>query len=199
MLTLVGPRGIGKSRLLELVADEATSRLHRHVVFVESELLRSDMDPAAALASACDLTLEAGGVLETVTEFLADREAFVILDDVEHSKAEIRRLCSHLCERAPGVSIVAAAHTPLGIAAERTIVVPALDDEAAFQLLSFYGGGDGAVRRGILRHLGGNPASIEAAAEWIARLGVAAVMNRLETLSGVCADPRELAALFTCN
>jgi predicted ATPase len=199
MLTLVGPPGIGKSRLLALVADEAASRLHRPVIFVESELLRADMDPATALASACDLALDARGVLDTVTDFLADREAVVILDDVEHSRAEIRSLCSHLIAHAAGVSIVVAAHRPFGIPAERTIVVPPLDDEAALELLSSCGGGDGASGREILRYLGGNPASIRAAAEWIARLGVAVVMNRLATLSGVCTDPAKLAALVSSN
>jgi diguanylate cyclase (GGDEF)-like protein len=197
MLTLVGPRGIGKSRLLTLVADEATSRLHRPVIFVESELLRSGMDPATALASACDLSLGAGGVLEAVTDFLADREAIVILDDVGHSKAEIRSLCTHLCADGSGVSIVAAANAPLGIAVERMIVVAPLGDEAALQLLSFCAAGVGSAGRAIIRHLGGNPASIEAAADLITRLGVDVVMNRLATLGGVYTDPADLAALFS--
>ncbi len=197
MLTLVGPRGIGKSRLLTLVADQAASRFHRPVVYVESELLRSDMDPATALASACDLTLEAGGVLDTVTEFLADREAIVILDDVEAARAEIGLLCSHLCARTSGVSIVVAAHSPVGIPGERTIVVPPLDDEAAFQMLAFHSGVDPAAARSILRNLGGNPGSIEAAAAWIVQLGADAVIDRLKTVTAVLSDPAQVAPLFT--
>ena len=199
MLTIVGPPGIGKSRLLLLLADQAMNRLHRSVVFVESDLLRADMDPAMALASACDLTIEPGGALDAVTDFLADREAIVILDDVERARVAIRSICGHLCARTSGVSIVAAAGAPLGIAAERTIVVPPFDDEAALQLLLFHCGGDAAVGRAIVRHLGGNPATIEAAAEWIGRLGISVVMNRLATLGGVYTDPAELAAILSAE
>lgn len=199
MLTIVGPRGIGKSRLLMLVADQATNRLHRSVVFVESELLRADMDPATTIASACDLTIEPGRALDAVTDFLADREAIVILDDVERARTEIRSICSHLCARTSGVSIIAAADAPLGVAEERTIVVPPLDDEAALQLLAFHGGDDGAAGRGIVRHLGGNPALIEAAAEWIGRLGIEAVMNRLATVGGVFTDLAEVSAILSAK
>ncbi len=197
MLTIVGAPGVGKSRLLMLVAEQAANRLHRPVVFVESELLRADIDPAIALASACDLSIDPGGALDAVTDFLADRQAIVILDDVQHARTEIRALCSHLCERTSSVSIVAAADAPLRIAAERTIVVPPLDDEAALALLAFHGGGDAAAGRALIRHLGGNPASIEAAAEWIVRLGMTTVMDRLAALGGVYTDPAELTAIFS--
>ncbi len=199
MLTLVGPPGIGKSRLLALVADEATSRLHRPVVFVESELLRAEVDPVTALASACDLTLDAHSVLETVTDALDEREAIVILDDIDPSRDDIRDLCSHLSASAPAASIVAAAPTPLGIAAERIIVVPPLGDEAALQLLSFYGVEVGKVSREIVRQLGGNPACITAAAGWIAQLGVEAVIGRFTTQGGLYTDPHELTMLFASN
>ncbi len=51
----------------------------------------------------------------------------------------------------------------------------------------------------IVRHLGGNPATIEAAAEWIGRLGISVVMNRLATLGGVYTDPAELAAILSAE
>ena len=202
MLTIVGPRGIGKSRLLTLIANQAMNRLHRSVVFVESELLRADMDPATALASACDLTIEPGGALDAVTDFLADREAIVILDDVEPARAQIRSICSHLCARTSSVSIVAAADAPLGIPGERTIVVPPLDDDASLALLTVHWGGnlaaaDTAAARGIVRHLGGNPATIETAGEWIHRVGIDAVHNRLAALGGVYTNPAELTALLS--
>ena len=196
MLTLVGPSGIGKSRLLALVADEATSRLHRPVVFVESELLRAEVDPVVALATASDLTLDTRSVLETVTDALDEREAIVILDDIDPSRNDIRELCSHLSISAPRVSIVAAAQAPLGITSERTMVVPPLGDEAALQLLAFHGVGAGTISRQIVRQLGGNPASITAAAGWIAQLGVDAVTSRLWTRGGLYTDPRDLSVLF---
>jgi diguanylate cyclase (GGDEF)-like protein len=199
MLTLVGPTGIGKSRLLALLADEAASRLRRPVVFVEPELLRAEMDPATAVASACDLSLDAGGVLDTLTDFLADREAVVILDDVEGARADIKSLCEHLIAHASGVSIIAAARMQLGIASERTIVVPPLNDDAALELLASCGGGDDAASRRIVRLLGGNPASIQAAGEWIARRGATEVLERLATLDGACPDPAELGALFAAS
>jgi diguanylate cyclase (GGDEF)-like protein len=199
MLTLVGPPGIGKSRLLALVADEATTRLHRPVVFVEPELLRVEVDPVIALASACELTLDTRSVLETVTDALDDREAIVLLDDIDPSRTDIRDLCSHLCASAPRASIVAAAQTPMGIPTERTIVVPPLGDEAALQLLSFHGADAGMVGREIVRQLGGNPASIAATAGWIAELGIAAVARRFAAHAGALSDPEQLAALFAAN
>jgi diguanylate cyclase (GGDEF)-like protein len=199
VLTLVGPCGIGKSRLLTLVADEVTTRLRRSVVFVEPELLRAGMDPATALASACDLSVDTDRVLDTVTDFLGDRDCVVILDDVEPAGAELRTLCTHLIAHTSGVSIIAAARTPFGFAGERAIVVPPLDDDAALELLSFCGGGADAPSRRIVRLLGGNPASIQLAAEWIGRLGAAQVLDQLVALDGTSIDPAALAALFPAS
>jgi hypothetical protein len=196
MITLVGPRGIGKSRLLSLLADAVASRLHRPVIFLEPELLRAGMDPATVLASACELTLEAGGALDTVTDFLADRDAVLVLDDVDRTQTDLRALCNHLITRATGIAIVAAADAQIGIAHERSIVVAPLDDDASLELLTLRSGADGAASRAAVPYLGGNPAMIEAAAEAIRHAGISDVLRLLVERGGVCADAAEISALL---
>jgi hypothetical protein len=80
---------------------------------------------------------------------------------------------------------------------ERAIVVPPLGDEAALELLAFAGVTAGAASREIVRQLGGNPASVIAAAALIRTHGPEAVRRVLHARGSVSNDPAQLAALFT--
>ncbi|GAC1523426.1 MAG: hypothetical protein NVS2B3_19120 [Vulcanimicrobiaceae bacterium] len=185
LLTLVGPDGIGKSRLLALVGDAATRDLNRRVVFVEAEVLRAGTDPAAALASAFDLSVDPGDELDAVALYLQERGAILILDRGDGSAEDLRLLCERLVARTSEVSIVAAGRAPLGARGERSIVVASLDDQAAADYLAFLCGGDPNACGRIVPFLGGNPVAIRLAADEIARSGLVPLLRRL-VATGAC-------------
>jgi diguanylate cyclase (GGDEF)-like protein len=178
-LTLVGPPGIGKSRLLQLVADAAKRQFER-VILVAAERLRSGTHPAAAIASLLDLAVGPAGLLDSVTEALADQETLLLLDGGEDAASDTRTFCDHLLRNTPDVSLIAVAPAPLGLAGERAIVVPPLDDEAALTLLNRRGGNGTEEMRRVIRLLGGNPATIEETGGRIARFGLEATLAYLE-------------------
>jgi len=169
LLTIVGPPGIGKSRLLTLLARDAPSEFER-VVRVDSQRLASGGGPAAAVASVLDLEIGPSGMLDCVTGALAERPALVLFDGIADPADDVRAFCEHLLRCAPDVSIALTAAAPLRIAGERAIVVPPLDDEAALALFLAHGGDDSEGARRALRQLGGNPAAIK---ELAARPGAA--------------------------
>lgn len=164
VLTLVGSSGIGKSRLLGVLHAEVARRHDRAVVYVEPELLRSGPDPAHAIASAFDLTIETGDARGALIAFLDERDALFIVDHGDEPDEKTRALCEEITARTSGVTIVGAARGPLGITGERTIVVPPLDYEAAVELFTFLCGADGESSRDVIRAVGGNPAAIESLA-----------------------------------
>jgi diguanylate cyclase (GGDEF)-like protein len=183
VLTLVGPSGIGKSRLLELVAHSAKRQFER-VVHVEPEWLRGGADPAAAIAAVLDLAIGNAGLLAGVTDALSEHETLILLDGVEDPGTNVRAFCEHLTRYTADVSVIAAAQAPLGIAGERAIVVPPLDDEAALALLNRNGGDGTELMRRVVRYLHGNPAAIADTGGRVARFGADATLAWLEATTG---------------
>jgi len=188
LLTLVGPAGIGKSRLLKLLAREASTQFER-IVRVDSPRLSAGAGPAAAVASVLDLEIGPSGILDCVTAALAERPALVLLDGIAEPDEGVRAFCEHLLRYTSDVSIALVAAAPLRVAGERAIVVPPLDDEAALALFKTHGGDDSARMRRALRHLGGNPAAIEEAGRSVARFGAEVALALLAARPGADAVP----------
>ncbi|GAC1540516.1 MAG: hypothetical protein NVS3B16_02740 [Vulcanimicrobiaceae bacterium] len=199
MLTLVGPAGIGKSRVRALLGAAAPRRLARRVVFVETAILRAGTDPAAALASAFDLPVDTGDSLEAVTNYLDERDALLILDHGDETGDDVRQLCEHLIARTANVSIVAAGRTPLGVAGERSIVVAPLDDDAAVDYLAFLCAGDRSACGRIVPFLGGHPVAIRLAADHIARAGHVPLLQRLLATGTRCASAADFEAFLRAD
>lgn len=120
-ITLVGPGGIGKSRLALEVAHE------RSAVWVEvpNGPIRSEISAAVGAR-------EAG-----LGQVLADRGPMVlVVDEAEHAVDAVRDLLEELLAVAPGLRVVATSRRPLGAAVERVVELPPLDVGAAVQLLT---------------------------------------------------------------
>jgi diguanylate cyclase (GGDEF)-like protein len=179
LLTLVGPAGIGKSRLLALVANWAQHQFER-VVFVGAERIAAGAAPAAAIAAVLDLEVGPTGVLASVVQALAERDTLLLFDGVDESADSVRAFCEHVLKHAPDVSIAATSTAPLHIWGERTIVVPPLDDESALALLNFHGGDGSDAMRRIVRAAGGNPGALVEAGKRIAELGPGPALAELE-------------------
>jgi predicted ATPase len=114
LVTVVGPGGVGKTR----VALEVGGRDEAPVV-----LLAPVTDPATlphALAAALGLAVSRGDVLAACLALLGDRPGLLVVDNCEHLLAGARDLVEALLAACPRLSVLATSREPLGLAAEYT-------------------------------------------------------------------------------
>lgn len=115
LVTLVGPGGVGKTRVALEVArssDDATVLMLAPVT-----------DPAAiphALASALDLEVVQGDVLTSCIAVLGDRPGLLVIDNCEHLLDGVRETVGQILWSCPRLSVLATSREPLGLAAEFT-------------------------------------------------------------------------------
>ena len=126
LLTLTGPGGTGKTRLsLQLAADVLEEFAHG-VFFVQ---LASISDPAlvpSAIARAVGVQESAGRpVLDTLAEYLRDKQLLLILDNFEQVMAAAT-LVGELLARCGGLKILVTSRAVLRIYGEHDYAVPPL-------------------------------------------------------------------------
>jgi predicted ATPase len=179
VVTLVGPGGVGKTRLLvELGHRLRAERENRPVVMGE---LAPAVDESALDVVAAALGIDARpgvAAVDRVTAVLGDTEAVMLLDNCEQVLEPVAALVDGLVARCPRVTVVATSRERLRVQGERVCVVPPLDargsDSTAVQLFLERAravtpdmeptGGDLDVIADIVGRLDGLPLAIELAA-----------------------------------
>ncbi|MFO1283038.1 MAG: tetratricopeptide repeat protein [Burkholderiales bacterium] len=204
LLTLLGPGGIGKTRIALHVAAEVMDDHPDGVWFVDLAPLTEAQLVPQALASVLGVTEEAGRpVLEAVVKHLKDRRALVVLDNCEHVLHACAELASHLLRSAGRVRVLAASRELLHVGGETNYPVPALSVPDATRALTpdalpHYESTRLFVERAtavlpafrvternvaaiadICRRLDGIPLAIELAAARVRALSVEAIASRL--------------------
>ena len=122
MVTLMGPGGVGKSRLVL----ETAARLDAPVAFVPLASLHEPTLLAATIGAA--LGVEHGPTrthLESLVEHLAARHLVLVLDNMEQIAAAAADVAT-LLGSCPDLRVVATSRVPLRIAGETCFVVPPL-------------------------------------------------------------------------
>ena len=89
-----------------------------------------------AIAQALDLRDQPGeSALETLSEYLRDKEVLLVLDNFEQVLAAAPAVASLLAE-APGLKLLATSRTPLHLSGERAYRVPQLALDEAVELFA---------------------------------------------------------------
>jgi predicted ATPase/DNA-binding CsgD family transcriptional regulator len=205
LVTVLGPGGMGKTRLAAVVAAE----LDVPGAFVDLVPVRDGLVLRAA-ATAFGVTERPPQSLEQVlVEQLQQLgPSLLILDNCEHLVDETAVLVEHLLRSCPEVTILATSRERLGVPAETTVLLPPLDaatelflDRARAVDPTFTALPDELAD--ICARLDGMPLAIELAAARIGSLGAeglrAALDDRLRLLAGgrgVDVRHRSLAAVI---
>ncbi len=118
LITLVGPGGIGKTRLALEAARMAAPHFRSGVRAADLTAVSSDDGLFAVVAEALGVELESSGdAVASISRALESRELLLLLDNVEHVGA-VPGLVSDLLRVAPGLRVLATSRSVLDLAAE---------------------------------------------------------------------------------
>jgi predicted ATPase/DNA-binding CsgD family transcriptional regulator len=118
LLTIVGPGGVGKTRLVRHIAASLASEFADGTYFIGLEHLRVPELVAPAIADALGLSKVADqSALADLTRYLRDRQSLLILDNMEQV-IEASIVLTHLREACPGIRFLVTSREALRLTAE---------------------------------------------------------------------------------
>ena len=195
LLTLVGPGGVGKTRLALEAAGRRIERYPHGVHFVPLVSVPAPELLAPAVAEAVHFPLSGFSAQEQLLDYLSERSTLLVLDNFEHL-VEGSALLGELIERAPGVELLTTSRERLNVQSEWVY-----DVEGLGLTESINGGGAlrlfveraAQARPGfvldenerlqalrICRLVAGMPLGIELAAAWVSMLSCAEIADEIE-------------------
>jgi predicted ATPase/DNA-binding SARP family transcriptional activator len=120
LVTVVGPGGVGKTRVAIQVASNIADRFKDGVRFVDLGVVDDPSDVAAAVSAAVGIRDRPGAAaLDTIVDVLRDHTQLLVLDNCEHVLAAAAEVAAHVVVTCRGVRILATSRAPLAVAAER--------------------------------------------------------------------------------
>lgn len=127
LLTLLGPGGTGKTRLMLQVAEEVIENYSDGVWLVElAPLTDPDLIPERA-ASTLNIQEQPGRpMLDTLTDYLRRKELLLLLDNVEHLVRASAEFAEHVLAQCPKLTVLVTGREALFIDGETTIQIPSL-------------------------------------------------------------------------
>ncbi|MFE0425773.1 ATP-binding protein [Streptomyces sp. NPDC058953] len=127
IVTLVGPGGVGKSRLALRAAHQVAEGFPDGVAWAELSPLYGDRLLLATVSDACDLADHTPRMpVDALCEWLTQKRLLLVLDSCEHLVGPCRVLIGDLLTAVPGLTVLATSRQPLGLDDERLIDVEPL-------------------------------------------------------------------------
>jgi predicted ATPase/DNA-binding CsgD family transcriptional regulator len=193
LLTLVGPGGVGKTRLALRIARGVAESFPDGVWFVPLGELAPGSAVAPAVLRALDHRDDAPDAASALEDRLTDRRLLLVLDNCEHVAEEAVALVARLLRAAEGLTVLATSRHVLGTEGERVRVVPPLAlgaDEGRSEAAELFrarataagtdldGVADADVDL-VCRHLDGVPLALELAAVRLRSVPLAELVRHL--------------------
>ena len=127
LLTLLGPGGVGKTRLALRVAAGQVDKFADGVWLVDLAALRDPLLLPQSVGAVLGIREQTGKpVVQTLTLALEARRLLLVLDTCEHMVVACADLAAALLSRCPYIHILATSREPLNVAGEITWSVPPL-------------------------------------------------------------------------
>ncbi|WP_460252863.1 adenylate/guanylate cyclase domain-containing protein [Acidiphilium sp. MT5] len=127
LVTVLGPGGIGKTRLALQSAAEALENYADGVWLVELAGVSQGEQVASSAAAALNIALNgSGNAAEQFASALRGAAMLIILDNCEHLIEAAAALADAVLRRNPGVTILATSRSPLGLPGEQSFALPTL-------------------------------------------------------------------------
>ncbi|MFG2821632.1 ATP-binding protein [Kitasatospora sp. NPDC048365] len=204
LVTLVGPGGVGKSRVALRAADSLRPRFPDGVWLTELSTLHDAELLPATLAGVLGLPEQPGSTpLDALVGHLRGRQLLIVLDTCEHIIDACAVLCDVLLREAASVSVLATSRQPLAVPGERCITIgplPHADAMALFEqraLTSVPGFAVTDSNRGqvsaLVGTLEGLPLALELAAVRLRTVPLDHLTARLEERFGILTGMRRTA------
>ena len=200
LLTLVGPGGVGKTRLALEAAARRVDRYPHGVHFVPLASVASPDFLAPAVAESIQFALDGAhspsSAQDQLLDYLSERSTLLVLDNFEHL-VETAGLLSEVIERAPHVELLTTSRERLNIQSEwvfdveglglaengnRSASAVRLFVERATQVVPGFALDDAGYSQTlrICRLVDGMPLGIELAASWVSVLSCAEIADEIE-------------------
>ena len=205
LLTLVGPGGVGKTRLALRAATDLQRGVADGVWLVELAGLReAELVPKAVMTALGLRDQAAGWTVSRLVDFLRARRVLLILDNCEHLVDACAVLADTLLREAHELRILATSRQPLDVPGERVLQVAplglpeggaasggdaVLQSDAVALLVERAAAATGdfalsddnvAAVVELVRRLDGMPLAIELAAGRLRALGIRQIVDRLD-------------------
>lgn len=208
LLTLIGPGGVGKTRLALRIGATLSTQYADGVFFVPLAAVTDSALVIDAVARTLAVRGDASrSSMDTVIAWLHERELLLILDNFEHLP-DAAVLVSSLLVSCPRLTVLATSRSPLHLRGEHLLDVPpleapALDEHPAadvalqYSAIALFVQRAQAVRAqftltddlvpavaGICRRLDNLPLALELAAAQVRHMSPEALLHRLEAGAG---------------
>jgi len=128
LVSLVGPGGVGKTRLAIRAATDLARGFPAGAWLLELAEIRDPAIVGNAVMAALDLRDQAATEpAALLRSYLRDKRLLLVVDNCEHLLAASARLLTDLMRAAPGLRVIATSREPLSIPGEHVLTVPPLD------------------------------------------------------------------------
>ncbi len=200
LITVVGPPGVGKTRVAVLVAEQRAAK-GGEVVFCDASRA-VDREQLAARVARCLRISSDEDQPRKVTRFLASQPVLLLIDHIDHLVDEAAEMLAGWASG--GARVLLTSRRRLGVPGERLFEIGPLEEADAVALLetraleagATWPGGKTAAIRQLVARLDCNPLAIEVAAARTVTLSPAALLERLDPrLGGLQSDRRLDAAI----
>ncbi|HEX6683690.1 MAG TPA: LuxR C-terminal-related transcriptional regulator [Candidatus Limnocylindrales bacterium] len=132
LVCLVGPGGVGKTRLALRAAADLARRFRDGARLVELAEVREPALVGGAVMAALDLRDQATtDPLSLALSHLRDKQLLLVVDNCEHLLDAAAGLVSEILKTSPGVRVIATSRETLTVAGEHIFPVPPLDLSSA--------------------------------------------------------------------
>jgi predicted ATPase/DNA-binding SARP family transcriptional activator len=126
LTTILGPGGVGKTRLAVQVAHKETHAFPDGVFFIDLTTQSVHAAPeliwqllASSLADARQAKQEGQSTIEQVTNVLGNKKLLLVLDNAEHLQKAVTQVAKHLLGAVPTLYVLVTSRIPLKIPGEQ--------------------------------------------------------------------------------